>query len=307
MQLMAQYDPSAGVIGSKALYKDSNIFVAWTNACSINRGWQNIVDTSLGRTTVGDSNSIIGIADNNVVSLGDGGTIILNFSSPIFNGKGPDFAIFENSFDDGFLELAFVEVSSDGSTFHRFAAIDNNDTTIQYNNAAHLDATRLYNLAGKYRAGYGTPFDLEELKNIAGLDIYHITHIKLIDVIGSINDSFCSRDSRGLKINDPWPTPFPSGGFDLDAVGVIHDFNHTGFANMGSNKSIYIYPNPANDYIQIQNLESNSTIILYDITGKLIDVSQQQNIVNITDLIAGVYYLKIQQRNLCTYYSFIKQ
>ena len=30
-------------------------------------------------------------------------------------------------------------------------------------------------------------------------------------------------DSQGHQINDPWPTNFPTGGFDLDAVGVINE------------------------------------------------------------------------------------
>ena len=56
-----------------------------------------------------------------VVVLGNGGTITLTFDSPITDGASWDFAVFENSFaSDIFLELGFVEVSSDGSHFARF-------------------------------------------------------------------------------------------------------------------------------------------------------------------------------------------
>ena len=55
-----------------------------------------------------------------VVSLGSGGSIILSFDPPFRNGEGWDFAIFENSFSDTFLELAYIEVSSDGEHFVRF-------------------------------------------------------------------------------------------------------------------------------------------------------------------------------------------
>jgi predicted metallopeptidase len=64
--------------------------------------------------------------------------------------------------------------------------------------------------------------NLEELKNTAGLDVMHITYIRVIDVVGSINDAYARFDTANNKINDPFPTPFPSGGFDLDAVGVIN-------------------------------------------------------------------------------------
>lgn len=60
-----------------------------------------------------------------VVSLGCGGSIILEFSNPfIGNGPGPDFIIFENAFSYGgtetFVEPAQVSVSIDGKTWYDF-------------------------------------------------------------------------------------------------------------------------------------------------------------------------------------------
>ena len=46
--------------------------------------------------------------------------------------------------------------------------------------------------------------------------------IKIIDVVGSINESFATYDINGKPINDPYPTAFATGGFDLDAIGVIN-------------------------------------------------------------------------------------
>jgi hypothetical protein len=115
------------------------------------------------------------------------GSAILTFQNPISNGTGFDFAIFENSFNDVFLELAFVEVSSDGVNYIRFPATSNTQTTTQigpFDNTG--DATKLNNLSGKYRAQYGTPFDLQELTGNPLLNINAITHIKIIDVVGSI-------------------------------------------------------------------------------------------------------------------------
>ena len=39
-----------------------------------------------------------------------------------------------------------------------------------------------------------------------------------------MNNLYASYDSQGNIINDPFPTPFETGGFDLDAIGVIHSF-----------------------------------------------------------------------------------
>ncbi|MEO8761868.1 MAG: T9SS C-terminal target domain-containing protein, partial [Bacteroidia bacterium] len=117
---IAQFAPPKGQAGSTAMYKDSIAFVAWATTCKITRGLQDISNTSSGYTTVGDSLSPIGIADGNVISLGDGGVVICTFQNEIYNGAGYDFAVFENSFDGNYLELAFVEVSSDGINFFRF-------------------------------------------------------------------------------------------------------------------------------------------------------------------------------------------
>ena len=58
------------------------------------------------------------------------------------------------------------------------------------------------------------------------LDKDHITHVRIIDVIGNIDPEYATYDCQGNPINDPWPTPFASCGMDLDAVGVIHDIEH---------------------------------------------------------------------------------
>ncbi|HMN33525.1 MAG TPA: hypothetical protein PKA54_09130, partial [Chitinophagaceae bacterium] len=69
----AQFAPQAGLNGSTAIHKDSSIIVAWGDSCIINIGWQDIADTSLGKSTIGNTQSVLGIADGNVLSLGDGG------------------------------------------------------------------------------------------------------------------------------------------------------------------------------------------------------------------------------------------
>ncbi len=159
----AQFAPAAGQIGTSAIKKDSSIIINWAIACKVTRGWQDISNQGLGKTTVGDSSKAIGIADGlNVVSLGDAGYAVLTFQSPIKNGIGNDFCVFENSFDPGFLELAFVEVSSDGINFTRFPATSNQQNAIQISPfATNCDPTKINNLAGKYIANYGTPFDLQ--------------------------------------------------------------------------------------------------------------------------------------------------
>jgi len=301
----AQFAPQAGIAGTSAIHKDSSIFINWATACTITRGWQNIADQSLGIAQVGDSTYVPGPAANGIVSLGDGGQAVVTFAHPIVNGIGYDFAVFENGFIDqtlkpgtAFLELAFVEVSSDGVNFFRFPAICNNDSTAQIGSFEGTDATKINNLAGKYLANYGTPFDLSELSGIAGLAINNITHVKIIDVVGSLDARYASRDSEGKRINDPWPTPFAQSGFDLDAVGVIHQNQQVGLVNINLANALAIYPNPgvAGQAITLSlNSINPTTVLVYNTLGQLLHSGNAQTQTYILpQLVSGVYWLTAQ-------------
>jgi hypothetical protein len=284
--LAGPYAPPAGEPNSTAIYMNDPNFAAWATGITVQRGYVIISEPGLGYVSYGDDSDALRKAEGDiysVVSLGDGGVATLTFKYPITNGDGYDFAVFENSFSDDFLELAFVEVSSDGSNFFRFNSVSLTPTNTQVGSFGTLDATNLHNLAGKYRKGYGTPFDLQELKDVNSLlDVNSITHVRIIDVVGYVQpadffgdgivnftdysifaasylsepsdenwnqdcdisqpadniidmpdlawfvdewlneNNYASCDWRGHQINDPWPTDFWSGGFDLDAVGVIH-------------------------------------------------------------------------------------
>ena len=163
-----------------------------------------------------------------VVSLGRGGRITLSFDPPIANGPGADLAVFENAHNDGFLELAYVEVSSDGVHFLPYdSAYLGLEPVASY---AMQDCSLFYGLAGRYRQGYGTAFDLEEFSNRREVldntvDLDRITHVRIADIVGGQNpeqgDEILYTDSFGMPIYDPYPTIL-SAGFDLDAVAVLN-------------------------------------------------------------------------------------
>ncbi len=263
--LQAQYAPPAGQPGTTAIARDSNIIIGWAYDCAIERGYINMADTAMAyngvnKATYGSYLYASGPSDEYVVSLGDHGSAILGFNPPIENHEGPDFAVFENSFGDLFLELAFVEVSSDGKCFFRFPAVSLTPQDIQVPTFGTIDATQVHNLAGKYRMGYGTPFDLDDMKGVSGLDLHKISHVKIVDVGGCIDPSYAVYDSQGHKINDPWPTPFETSGFDLDAVGVINNsMKQTGVHNVL--ETIKTYPNPVEKDLNIDT-DSGLTINL---------------------------------------------
>ncbi len=226
------FPPQAGQPGSTAITAGDPRFVEWaSNVVSLTRGPENIANPSLGAASFGAPTNALGPSDAatnfaGVVSLGDGGQITLGFNQPIRNGAGPDFAVFENGFASGglaFLELGFIEVSSDGINFFRFPATSLTQTATQVASFGLLDATNLDNLAGKYVAGFGTPFDLDQLAGVSPfLDVNNVNYLRIVDVVGSIDPLYATHDAFGNIVNDPWPTASASSGFDLDAVGVIN-------------------------------------------------------------------------------------
>ena len=210
------FAPAAGQVGSTAISKDSADIVQWAT------GYVNYLPGSNVDATWKTPEKALGKAlgtSGDIVSLGDQGVITLSFGGTISNGSGWDFAVYENSFNDTFLELAFVEVSSNGTDFFRLPSYSFTANPVSI--FGSVDPTNIDGLAGKYRQGWGTPFDLQSVAGTAGLDVNHVSAIRLVDIKGNGTEF----DNYPVSLGGPHPIydPFQtliSGGFDLDAVGV---------------------------------------------------------------------------------------
>lgn len=316
---IAQYAPPAGQVGTTAIHKDSSTIIAWAIGVEVVRGLIDISNPSTEHegsnyASFGTPEEALGAAEGNtmnIVSLGDGGMATLTFAKPIRNGEGHDFCVFENGFSDTYLELAFVEVSSDGNRFVRFPSISLTQTDTQIDGFGSLDATKIHNLAGKYRQGYGTPFDLEDLIDSVDIDLNNITHVRIIDVVGSINPLYARYDSQGNAINDLFNTPFSSGGFDLDAVGVIHESDEAGL-NEDDTLSLIVYPNP---FLEVLNLKWQSNeqvkfVQIWDISGKKIyendEVYGSQLSIQLSGE-SGIYFLEVRNETTSKVTRIVKQ
>ena len=293
----AQFAPAAGMPGSTAIKADSSCFVAWGTSADAQIGLKQINVPDSGKANVGKDESVIGPAlKNGVLSLGDGGSVIVYFSSGIRNGKGFDFAVFENAFNDSFLELAHVEISADGVNFYRFPSFSNSPNIQQTPPFGATYPQNIHNLAGKYRMPYGTPFDISELDSQGKMLPETFYYVKIIDVVGSIISGIGTEDSRGRLINDPWPTPFISSGFDLDAIGVINSGPLSGIDRIES-EALYII----NEDNQIR-IKTNSVLPefrIYDWLGRLYYEHYRcatQSEVTLDNLSKGSYILKCETK-----------
>ena len=279
---IAQFAPAAGQPGSTALRADSSCFINWASKCHVQRGLKQINLPDSGYASVGSAQSAIGQASTNgVASLGDGGIATLTFDPPISDGNGFDFAIFENTFLDSFLELAFVEVSTDSQSWARFPNESLSQHKTQTGSFGFTQPTKIHNLAGKYRHPYGTPFDLQDVAMMSNIRINEIRYVRIMDVVGSIDTLYAQRDSKNRIINDPWPTAFASSGFDLDAVGVINQaaknssetypnqFKRPLYFNTTSN-SIHVAANAnTTNYQQKNELNVYKDLNIYNMAGQL--------------------------------------
>ncbi|NLA37560.1 MAG: hypothetical protein GX868_17990 [Actinobacteria bacterium] len=227
--VQATYAGRPGLAGSdsQAVQGTSASFVGWASGFA---DYLPGLDVTAGFQT---PNNAVGSYSTSLVVLGNGGKITMTFATPIANGAGNDFAVFENGFNQNatsellFTELAYVEVSSNGTDFVRFDSASQQATKV---GAFAFQSPRLLGgLAGKDPAGWGTVFDLEALTNKklvrnGTVDLNNITHVRIVDIVGdrdypTVGDRYF--DSFGREIYDTHKTT-GSGGFDLQAVGVLN-------------------------------------------------------------------------------------
>lgn len=293
------FDGIVGTEGCQAIRFDNEAILGWATSCVVTRGYQNIEQAG-ALADYGTDNDGVGASSEStgegVVSLGDAGYAVLTFGMPISNGEGYDFAVFENALNHTFLELAFVEVSSDGEHFYRFPSVSNTQTEQQITNGGAVDATKLHNLAGKYTVGWGTPFDLEELDGYSNLDINNVTHVRIVDVVGSINPLYGTTDKNGHLINEPYPTPFGSSGFDLSGVAVMNGWTPTAVNNYQQEISFMAYPNPCQKVLNVNNVAVNEPISLFNAMGQHIWSGMTQDTqfqLDMQSYPAGMYMLQI--------------
>lgn len=144
-----------------------------------------------------------------VLSLGNGGEVVVRFGTTVCDGPGPDFVVFENAFHAGtsegpvFVEAGIVAVSPDGESF----------TTFPY------DAETFGGLAGRTPVLSNSQNGIDPTNPaLAGGDPFDLA------TIGADRVDYLRITDGGEAIADPGNRvpPGNSGGFDLDAAVVLN-------------------------------------------------------------------------------------
>jgi hypothetical protein len=101
--------------------------------------------------------------------------------------------------------------------------------------------------------------------------------------------------------------------FGSENMGIYNPLNSICEPYLGvetnSFDEINIYPNPATDFLQIENISDKTIISIFSMDGKIqksITLSDN-GIVNINDLAEGIYIIKLQTEKGVIYRKFIKQ
>lgn len=240
---LAQFTDS-GQVNNEYDRQDASLLFWASSVVDFARGYQDYQQPDLGYASYGAENDVLGDAGT-PFSLGDGGTITLSFDQEIRNLPGDDFVVFENGFawQGVYMELGFVEVSSNGVDFSRLPALCRRDS--QPGPWDTSDSADFYNLAGNFVGGTG--FDLEDLitagdANVSSglVDLQHIVFVRVVDVIGDIAAGGATQDFLGRPVADPYPTPGESCGMDLTGVAGLHAGTvATEQTNWGSLKSLF--------------------------------------------------------------------
>jgi len=173
-----------------------------------------------------------------LLSLGDGGYVVLKLGRKVVDGEGPDLVVFENPFycsDDEdclFTEVAVVEVSQDGELWHRFP-FDYEPT----GDEPWTNPNSYTGLAG-VNPVYATcsaddfidPLDPEvsggDLFDLADVGLKWAAYVRIVDAGNDeTNPGSQIADGDGDLLDDAGNHGFsspPTAGFDLDAVGIIN-------------------------------------------------------------------------------------
>lgn len=156
-----------------------------------------------------------GAASLDVLSLGDGGEIVLSFEqTPIVDGPGPDLQVFENVFlgsgdpRNPYADVAVVSVSADGTDWHTFP--------YDYHPDGADVLSRFEGFAGLVAGG--DTFDL------GAVGLAEASYLRIQDAGAAGEPDTRLLDGDGEFVDDPGNVccPGTSQGFDLDGVVVLN-------------------------------------------------------------------------------------
>ena len=110
-----------------------------------------------------------------------------------------------------------------------------------------------------------------------------------------------------VELTNQWLFDMSKVTRDTTLYAKWNDFTSIG---SGQNTAVFIYPNPAQNYLQIGNLQSKAAIDIYNIEGSLLihdDNIGSNGMVDLENIPQGIYTLVVQSNNENYRFKFVKQ
>jgi hypothetical protein len=111
----------------------------------------------------------------------------------------------------------------------------------------------------------------------------------LFDVYGRFNHGWSNGNSASSRLRD-WLDPNNTG------VTTLNPFPNNLSTEEFITQNVKIYPNPVNDFLNIESLNSIQHIDIVDISGRIIKTSTD-NTLEMSSLTKGIYFVKIYFEN----------
>jgi len=197
------------------------------------------------------------------------------------------------------------------------------EDSLMFDNLVHIDSVKITNTVWAYKYMTGT--------DGSGIGIYENGDSLTLSITGIKEDDSHTENiinfdlGRNTTIIDNWTN------IHLTTLGNVKGLlfklsssdNYTPYyfcldnltysdavtINKISEKSVSVFPNPANDYVTVSNI-LNSDITISTISGKQIFLKQNCNVnenINISNFSKGTYFLTVRKENKVTTEKFIKQ
>lgn len=92
-------------------------------------------------------------------------------------------------------------------------------------------------------------------------------------------------------------------------AGNTPTFKSTNVSAVSAQEVMSIFPNPANDHVQVMNITENCSYTILDVTGKLLSsgtVDQQHSVIDIQSFSNGMYFINLNKNGIETNLRFVK-
>src|SRR5574344_1626960 len=88
------------------------------------------------------------------------------------------------------------------------------------------------------------------------------------------------------------------GNYPISIIQKVYFETLSSISNIDNNANMFVYPNPAKNYIKLANVNNNAKVSIFSLDGKMLynNNYQTQSQIDISSLDKGIYVIKVNDR-----------